>query len=81
MDGDESLDEEDHGLDDSRAEMEDDEEPQDDGYSDISEDSDGAVDASVQYDMDKFQETFIGIKERFRLINRIGEGNLHVTNN
>jgi len=46
---------------------------EDDGYSD-SEESDGAVDPSVQEDMDKFQETFKGIKDRFRLINRIGEG-------
>ena len=39
-----------------------------------SDDSDGIVDTSVQEDMDKFQETFKGITDRFRLINRIGEG-------
>jgi cell division control protein 7 len=31
-------------------------------------------DSIVEEDMDKFQNTFKGIKERFRLINRIGEG-------
>ncbi|EHK97799.1 putative Cell cycle serine/threonine-protein kinase hsk1 [Glarea lozoyensis 74030] len=39
-----------------------------------SEESDSIVDPIVQEDMDKFQDTFKGIKERFRLINRIGEG-------
>jgi cell division control protein 7 len=39
-----------------------------------SEESDSIVDPLVQEDMDKFQDTFKGIKERFRLINRIGEG-------
>jgi cell division control protein 7 len=39
-----------------------------------SEESDSIVDPAVQEDMDKFQNTFKGIKERFRLINRIGEG-------
>jgi len=37
-------------------------------------DSDQDVDASVKEDIRKFQETFKGINERFRLINRIGEG-------
>ena len=41
------------------------------GYS---EDSEEDIDPAVQEDMDKFQATFKGIKERFRLINRIGEG-------
>jgi cell division control protein 7 len=41
-----------------------------------SEESDSIVDPVVQEDMDKFQDTFKGIKERFRLINRIGEGML-----
>ncbi len=78
MDPDESLEEEGHGMDDSRMEVEDEHE-QDDAYSDTSEESDGIVDAVVQEDMIRFQETFRGIKERFRLINRIGEGNLPVT--
>lgn len=47
---------------------------EEDGYSETSEESDGVVDMTVQEDMDKFQETFKGIKDRFRLINRIGEG-------
>ena len=41
------------------------------GYSEESEEE---IDPAVQEDMDKFQATFKGIKERFRLINRIGEG-------
>lgn len=53
-----------------------DEEPnqEDETLSDTSEESEDHVDSSVQEDMDKFQETFKGIKNRFRLINRIGEG-------
>lgn len=50
-----------------------------DGYyeeSDYSEESEEEVDPAVQEDMEKFQATFKGIKERFRLINRIGEGEL-----
>lgn len=42
--------------------------------SDYSEESEEEIDPAVQEDMDKFQATFRGIKERFRLINRIGEG-------
>lgn len=42
--------------------------------SDYSEESEEEIDPAVQEDMDKFQATFKGIKERFRLINRIGEG-------
>ena len=43
---------------------------------DNSEDSDSDEDvaASVKEDIRRFQETFKGITERFRLINRIGEG-------
>lgn len=69
--------EEDHRMEDSRAETEatEDHEDQEDAYSDMSEESDGVVDATVQEDMDKFQDTFRGLKDRFRLINRIGEGN------
>lgn len=32
------------------------------------------VDESVKEDMRKLEETFTGISERYRLINRIGEG-------
>ena len=45
-----------------------------DAYSEYSEESEEEVDPAVQEDMDKFQATFKGIKDRFRLINRIGEG-------
>jgi cell division control protein 7 len=54
-----------------REEAQDDES---DGYSEASEESDGVVDSGVQEDMLRLEETFKGIKERFRLINRIGEG-------
>ncbi|RKF73079.1 Cell cycle serine/threonine-protein kinase hsk1 [Golovinomyces cichoracearum] len=39
-----------------------------------STDSEGSIDPVVRDDMEKFQKTFHGITERFRLINRIGEG-------
>ncbi|KAH8661546.1 kinase-like domain-containing protein [Tricladium varicosporioides] len=58
-------------MDESRDE---DADTQEDGYSDYSDESDEVVDPTVREDMDKFMETFKGIKERFRLINRIGEG-------
>lgn len=56
--------------------VEDGEEMEVDGYSEASDDTDEAVDLSVQQDMVKFEEKFQDIKERFRLINRIGEGKL-----
>jgi cell division control protein 7 len=79
VDGDESMDEQDQTMDESRGDMEEDNYQQSDDYSD-SDESDVVVDASVQEDMKKFQETFKGIRDRFRLINRIGEGNLLLTN-
>ncbi|KAL3426123.1 cell cycle protein [Phlyctema vagabunda] len=51
----------------------DEESMQGDAYSD-SDDSECLVDPAVQDDMDKFEDTFKGIQDRFRLINRIGEG-------
>lgn len=36
--------------------------------------SDEEIEDSVQEDMARFRETFVGIGNRFRLINRIGEG-------
>jgi cell division control protein 7 len=75
MDPDESLEEQEE-MGESRAEMEED----DAQNSDFSDDSEGAVDPSVAEDMEKFQETFKGIRDRFRLINRIGEGNSRVAN-
>ena len=35
------------------------------------------IEESVAEDMARFQETFVGINKRFRLINRIGEGMSH----
>ncbi len=74
MDPDESL-EEQGEMGESRVELEE----EDAQHSDFSDDSEEAVDPSVMEDMEKFQETFKGIKARFRLINRIGEGNSRVT--
>lgn len=39
--------------------------------------SDEDVEDAVQEDMARFEETFVGITKRFRLINRIGEGTSH----
>jgi cell division control protein 7 len=36
--------------------------------------SEEEVEDAVQDDMARFEETFVGISKRFRLINRIGEG-------
>ena len=66
------LDEDLETIEESRAEG--DEDDREDEYSEESDDSDDVVDAAVQEDMLRFQETFKGIKDRFRLINRIGEG-------
>ena len=66
------LDEDVETIEESRAEGDDDD--QEDAYSEESDDSDDVVEAAVQEDMLRFQETFKGIKDRFRLINRIGEG-------
>ncbi|CAG8958629.1 hypothetical protein HYFRA_00009946 [Hymenoscyphus fraxineus] len=59
------------GMEESRGEG-DEEDALDENYD--SDESDTIVDPVVREDMTKFQETFTGIKERFRLINRIGEG-------
>jgi cell division control protein 7 len=74
MVGNDSLEEQNHGMEESRAETEEDEEQNDDAESYYSDATDEMVDAAVAEDMQKFQETFKGIKDRFRLINRIGEG-------
>lgn len=76
MDPDESLEEAHEEMGESRAEEEEDDDAQ---QSDFSDESDMIVDPSVLEDMEKFQDTFKGIKDRFRLINRIGEGNSRVT--
>lgn len=58
--------------------MEEEEEEEEIDYSDFDSDEEYGeneeVDPQVKEDMKKFQETFIGIKDRFKLINRIGEG-------
>ena len=45
-----------------------------DTSSDVSDDSDDDVDESVAEDMRKLEESFKGISQKYRLINRIGEG-------
>lgn len=71
--GEESVDGDNQGMDESRGEGEEDD-GLDENYD--SEESDTIVDPVVREDMNKFEDTFTGIKERFRLINRIGEGML-----
>jgi cell division control protein 7 len=66
------LDEDREATEDSKAENA--EEDPEEYYSEDSDESDDVVDGAVEEDMLRFQETFIGIKDRFRLINRIGEG-------
>jgi cell division control protein 7 len=51
-----------------------DQDEEQDRYSEASDESDGIVDEGVLEDMERLQDTFKGIKDRFRLINRIGEG-------
>jgi cell division control protein 7 len=41
--------------------------------------SDEEVDDAVAEDMSRFEESFAGITKRFRLINRIGEGEFSTT--
>ena len=49
---------------------------QDESMSDDT-DSEDEPDDSVMEDMRKLEESFAGISEKYRLINRIGEGTLH----
>jgi cell division control protein 7 len=56
-----------------------DQDEEQDPYSEASDESDGVVDDGVLEDMERLQDTFKGIKDRFRLINRIGEGLCCVT--
>jgi cell division control protein 7 len=58
----------DHGGDDQ------DQDEGQDSYSVASDDCCSVVDEDVLEDMERLQDTFKGIKDRFRLINRIGEG-------
>ena len=75
LDSTESLDGEDQVMDESRGDM-DEEDAQEDYSSDASDETDEVANPALQEDMIKFQEGFKGIKERFRLIGRIGEGKL-----
>jgi cell division control protein 7 len=69
---DESMDEDPEDMEDSR--VEDDDDLDDEDGSQRSDDSNGPVDPTVQEDIKKFEESFAGIRDHFRLINRIGEG-------
>ena len=77
MDSDESLEEHAQTMQESISQLDEEEYEEHNQYedSDYSDESDGVVDPTVLEDMEKFQQTFKGIKDRFRLINRIGEGN------
>jgi len=74
LDRTESLDGEDQVMEESRDERNE-VDVQEEEYSDTS-DEDEVADPVLQEDMIKFQDTFKGINERFRLIGRIGEGRL-----
>ncbi|KAI9837858.1 MAG: hypothetical protein M1819_006792 [Sarea resinae] len=52
----------------------DEDDSQDEEGSENSDDSDDVVDESVAEDIKRFEQSFKGISNRFRLINRIGEG-------
>jgi cell division control protein 7 len=62
----------DDGADD--APMDESRDPMEESGATRSDDSDEEVDESVLEDMARFKETFKGIDKRYRLINRIGEG-------
>jgi cell division control protein 7 len=72
---DESAREEDaHDSKDDESDAAQDEDGETDAYSEASDDSDEVVTSQVQEDMRQLEDNFAGIRERFRLINRIGEG-------
>ncbi len=70
FDGNESGDDDGRQMEESTQTIED----EDGVNSDGSDESDNIVDHAVAEDIAKFEETFKGITECFRLINRIGEG-------
>lgn len=77
MIGSEVLSESHHGNGEERDAYEMDQEADgqgDDYESDTSEDSQENIEPAVLEDIEKFQATFAGISDRFRLISRIGEG-------
>ena len=45
---------------------------------DMSDEEEPEIDESVQEDIERFEQSFQGITERFRLINRIGEGRVRL---
>ena len=56
--------------------LEDDEDdPEEEAFDEYEEDEDD-IDDSVAEDMRKLEESFQGISQKYRLINRIGEGNI-----
>ena len=72
-----STDDEEHlELEESRVDEGDDEDDEDDSenLSEASEESDDRAEPLVQEDIEKFQQSFEGIMEQYRLIKRIGEG-------
>lgn len=72
MDG--STDEEHPEMGTSQVDLGEEEEDGDGDMSESSDESEHSVDAAVAEDIENFKQSFEGITERFRLINRIGEG-------
>ncbi|RVX75492.1 hypothetical protein B0A52_00845 [Exophiala mesophila] len=60
--------------DDEYMDLSEDEDSNDASVSDDSDDSDDDIDETVMEDMRKLEESFKGISQKYRLINRIGEG-------
>jgi cell division control protein 7 len=48
-----------------------------DSYDEYEEEDEDDIDDSVIEDMRKLEESFKGISQKYRLINRIGEGIVH----
>lgn len=65
--------------DDSHIPIVEDDEDEDQSAQIEDSDSDDEVDESVVEDMRKLEESFKGISQRYRLINRIGEGDSLIT--
>lgn len=51
---------------------------EDNGFGEERQDVDDEVDDSVKEDMKKLEDSFRGISDRFRLVDRIGEGNFFI---
>lgn len=65
--------EDDHKEEDVKSELGESMDPLDESGHTV-DSSDEEVEDAVAEDMSRFEETFVGISKRFRLINRIGEG-------